>query len=184
MAQPGEVIENPIHSTRIVFRKTEGQTEGASVEMDFFMAPGGSVGGAHIHAIHRERMTVVSGTFHARLGKRRVMAGPGETIDVPAGSVHDLWNEGSDEAHLILELMPGAKAAELFETIYGLARDGKLKRNGRPRLLQGAVIAKEYAAYLPRPAVSIQKPGVALLAAVGGLLGRRPRYERYSAGGM
>jgi hypothetical protein len=53
--------------------------------------------------------------------------GPGEEIDVPAGVPHLWWNDGPEQAHVILEFRPAETIDAFFETLFGLSRDGKLR---------------------------------------------------------
>lgn len=56
-----------------------------------------------------------------------------------------------------------------FETLYGLARDGKTDENGVPNLLQRAVTLSginEGEIYLAKPPVPVQKAFLAALAPV------------------
>jgi hypothetical protein len=70
----------------------------------------------------------------------------------------------------------------LFETLFGLGRDGKTDEEGAPRLLQGAVMLAEYEDEyrLARPPLPVQKALLAVLAPIGRLLGYRAWYARYS----
>jgi len=68
------------------------------------------------------------------------------------------------------------KIETLFETIIGLHRDGKNFKSP----LQAAVLAREQDTYMAGPPIWLQKPLIALLAAVGRLFGYRARYEEYS----
>ena len=44
------------------------------------LAPGGAVPGAHVHPEQEESFEVTSGTMAFRLGLKRIVAGPGETV--------------------------------------------------------------------------------------------------------
>jgi len=70
----------------------------------------------------------------------------------------------------------------LFETLFGLGRDGKTDEEGSPGLLQGAVMLEEYGDEyrLARPPLPVQTALVAVLAPIGRLLGYQGRYARYS----
>ena len=71
-----------------------------------------------------------------------------------------------------------------FETLYGLARDGKTDENGAPNLLQQAVTLNginKGEIYLPWPPIPVQKALLATLAPLGKLLGYKDHYPKYSA---
>jgi hypothetical protein len=70
----------------------------------------------------------------------------------------------------------------LFQTLFGLGRDGKTDEEGSPRLLQGAVMLKEFEDEyrLARGPLPVQKVVIAVFAPIGRLLGYKARYARYS----
>ena len=70
----------------------------------------------------------------------------------------------------------------LFETLFGLGRDGKTDEGGSLGLLQGAVMLAAYEEEyrLARPPHPVQKALLAVLAPIGKLLRYRARYPRYS----
>ena len=53
-----------------------------------------------MHPEQEERFDVVSGAMAFRVGLRRVVAGPGETVVVPAGRVHRFENAGDEPTHV------------------------------------------------------------------------------------
>ena len=108
----------------------------------------------------------------------------GEEAVVPPGTPHRWWNEAGEEAHVLVELRPALNSEIFFETVYGLARDGKSDENGVPNLLQQAVTlngVNEGEIYLASPPIPVQKALLAALAPVGRLLGYRDHYPKYSA---
>lgn len=178
----GEVLESPTNGQRAVFRETAEDTGGELLRLDFFVAPGGFLGSEHLHPRQEERIEVLSGEPRCRAGGRDQTLGRGDAIAVPPGAPHTLWNEGAEEAHALVEYRPALQMEILFETLFGLGRDGKTDEEGSPNLLQGAVILKEYEDEyrLARPPLPVQKAFVAVLAPIGRLLGYRARYPRYS----
>ena len=50
---------------------------------------------------------------------------------------------------MLVEFRPALNTEAFFETMYGLARDGKLGESGAPFLLQTAIISSTYEVYLP-----------------------------------
>ena len=73
----------------------------------------------------------------------------------------------------------------LLETLFGLARDGKVGKSGEPSALQLAVIFDEFAELgrPVKPPPAVQKALIAPLAALGRWRGYRARYAEYSSGG-
>lgn len=182
MARRGDVLESPINGQRAVFRETAGDTGGELLSLDFFVAPGGFLGNEHLHPKQEERIEVLSGTLRCRIRGRERSVGAGEAVAIPAGTPHTLWNESAEETHALVEYRPALQMETLFETLFGLGRNGKTDEEGSPGLLQGAVMLKEYEDEyrLARPPLPVQKALLAVLAPIGRRLEYRARYERYS----
>ena len=144
-----------------------GSEDGGDPErsvVDLYVRPGGAVAGEHVH----ERI-----------------AGPGESADVPPGTPHDWWNAGEETAHVEVEVRgpTASRFEEMLITVFGLAHEGKTNSEGRPRLLQLAVIARDY-----REVISFTKPPAFLqaalfgpLAAIGRARGLRSSYPHHRA---
>jgi quercetin dioxygenase-like cupin family protein len=180
MARAGDVIENPVRGERVVFRSTAADTGGELLQFDFFMKPGVPPVFEHVHARQEERIEVVSGTVSYRLGGVEHRLSAGEIAVLPPGVRHTLWNSGSDEAHVIMECRPALALETVFETLFGLARDGKTNKRGTPNPLQGAVIGLESETFFPWPPIPVQRGLLAVLAPLARLFGYRARYPQYS----
>ena len=180
MATAGDVIESPVHGHRFRFLRTARDTDGELLELHSFYEPRGYVGVYHLHLRQEERTEVISGTLSGRVAGEEVALGPGRSLVVPAGTPHDWWNGGDEEAHVRVQFRPALDIETFFETIFGLARDGKLDGKGALGVLQGVVLLKEYEMYLSGPPLPVQRALFAMLAPVGRLLGYEARYVRYS----
>lgn len=99
---------------------------------------------------------------------------------VPAGTPHRLIGRGPVEARF--EVRPALRQEVLVETLAGLARDGRVSKQGFPSLLQLAVIAREFEeeGYATPPPLAVQRALFGALAEVGRRRGYRPWYPRYS----
>src|ERR1700694_6111103 len=130
MAKAGDVIENPAAGERIVWRKTAAETSGKLIEFDQFIKPGGNKTAEHIHFNFEEIYQIVSGPSPYSLNGVAGRALPGEKIVIPAGTKHvNPWNDGNTESHVICQVIPDMGTETFYETLYGLARDGKLTAN-------------------------------------------------------
>jgi hypothetical protein len=78
------------------------------------------------------------------------------------------------------------KTETFFETLYGLARDGKTDGNGVPNPLQFAVMLNglhKGELYLVKPPIAMQKVLFALLSPISKVLGYRDYYPKYDEAG-
>jgi len=180
MARAGDVIENPVTGERIVFRQTAQDTNGELLQFDLFFRPHGFVQVEHIHPRQEERAEVVSGSARYRLGGKERSLGAGEAAVLPPDIPHTLWNDGDDEAHLLMEVRLALKMETALETVFGLARDGKTNDQGRPNPLHGALLAREYEIFLAGPPIAMQRAVMAVMAPIARLIGYKVRYPQYS----
>ncbi|MGA6946922.1 MAG: cupin domain-containing protein [Solirubrobacterales bacterium] len=121
---------------------------------------------AHIHPKQEERFEVVEGTMRFRMGRKRVVAGPGEVVVVPPGQKHDFANAGEEDALVRVEVRPALKMEQLFETAVGLAEQGRTMMGGIPRPLDLALFVEEFEDEVQRafPRRWIQRLALAPLA--------------------
>lgn len=176
MDESRDVIEIPRTGEKFVFLKRPRNTNGELLEIECFVREFAPPERPHIHMKTEERVEVIEGTARLRMGSEERSMGPGETVAIPPGVVHTFQPHKGDLVHFRLEVRPGAQIETLWETVIGLHRDGKSFKNP----LQMAVLASEQDTYLAGPPIWLQRPLIALVAAVGRLFGYRSRYEKYS----
>lgn len=151
---------------------------GKSLEFVLELSPNGRVPGAHVHPEQEERFEVLEGTMAFRLGLRRIVAGVGETVVVPAGRVHKFTNIGDDAARARVTVTPALDMEELLTTACDLAQDGHVWRSGLPKPLPLALFVERFrrevrAPFPPAPVVR------AIMAPLTSLARRRGRDGRY-----
>lgn len=139
MAKAGEVLEIPM-AGRIVFRQTGQETNGELLEFDFYLPVGQESAQAHIHPRQDERFEVVTGKVRGEVDGSERTAGPGESAEMAAGTPHFWWNDGDEEAHLVVQVRPALRTAEFYETMERLAVGEK----GIPSKFQAAVVMREF----------------------------------------
>jgi quercetin dioxygenase-like cupin family protein len=144
MAYAGQMVENPVTGERIVFRQTSADTNGELVAIDLALPPGGHVPGLHVHPLQEERFEVTAGKMKFRYGMKTIVAGPGETVVVPAGKIHNFANAGDEPSQCRVEIRPALKMEELFETTVRLAKEGRTNSKGMPKPLDLALFVEEF----------------------------------------
>jgi quercetin dioxygenase-like cupin family protein len=179
MARAGDELINPVTGLRTVFRETSRETGGELLRVDWIGSPGWTTGPDHVHPYQEERFEVVSGRLGLRVdGTERVLK-EGEAITAPAGSAHAAWNAGDDTVHALVDFRPALRTETAFETLAGLARDGKTNGAGAPKnpLLLALVLRHfEDEIYFVRPPLFVQRVIFGTLAAFARLLGYRTEY--------
>ena len=183
MAKPGDELRHPVTGERIVWRQVARDTDGALLQADLFALPEASPAAPHVHPRQEERFEVLAGTLKVNVDGVETTLGPGDVTVVPPGTPHTWWNVGHDEAHVVADIRPAMRTEMFFETLFGLASDGKTDRKGLPKPLQLATLVTEFSdeVRLARPPVIVQRVLFVPLAALGRLAGYRGWYPRYSA---
>lgn len=195
MAIPGQVLTDPGSQTRLIVQRTARDTAGRALEVEVFYPPGRGkeANQPHFHQSFEEDFEVISGVATYKLGGLERTAKAGERLSIPRGAVHlNPWNAGSEVLRLrqFIELdSPDRRTLEafedLFETLFGLAGEGKIGARGQPRFWQAAVLLRSlqpssYAAGIPIP---LQRGLLALLSGIGRTLGYSSRYARFAVPG-
>jgi quercetin dioxygenase-like cupin family protein len=145
------VIENRISGERIVIRTTGAETDGRLLAFDLFLPPGGHVPAGHLHPEQEERFSVVSGKMRFRLRGRDILAGPGETVVIPAGRAHWFGNAGSAVSHARVEVRPALRMEEMFEATEAISLSGHFPGTRLPRLSDLALVLLEFRRELAVP---------------------------------
>lgn len=140
MAKPGDIFESIPTGERIEFRRTAADTNGALVEFDLFVTPGGRPGAPHTHLTSKEKFEVINGTITFFVDGKKKILNTGDTITIPAGIPHDFRNVSNKEVHMRGWVEPAYHFEELMETFFGLSALGQTDKNGRPGLLQTVAI--------------------------------------------
>jgi mannose-6-phosphate isomerase-like protein (cupin superfamily) len=178
MATAGEVIRNPVTGETTTFLVTAADSGGELLEIEMAADPKAAGATEHIHPKLTERYEMLEGRLSLLLEGNETTVSAGQKLDIPAGTAHSFWNPDDAPARVRVRYEPAGKFEEFIETIYALARDGKLNAKGRPRLLQAAVIGQRHLRdiALARPPVFVQRIAFALLAPIARARGYGDRY--------
>lgn len=175
------VISNPVVGEwAVALREPEGD-DGASDRGLGIYSAGNTGPPEHFHPDNTERFEVVEGRFVFTVeGEDRELA-TGDEITVDPRTAHTFRNETDSFAVCLVELRPPGAVGDVLATLAGLAHDGKLTRSGRPRPLQGIVMAADLAndTVFTSPPPPIQRATASLLAPIARRAGYRATYPEY-----
>ena len=132
--QADRLIVNPLSGERIVIRRPA--TGGAVLVWELNLAPGGHVPSRHRHPNQEESFTVVDGLVRFRVGRRRVTAGPGDTVRVAPGTLHHFANPGRLPALVSVETTPALEMEALLESAAAMAQDQDSAGRRLPRPIE------------------------------------------------
>jgi quercetin dioxygenase-like cupin family protein len=133
-----DLIEDPVMRQRYRLSR-----EGDALRLELWAEPGARVP-LHFHPQIQERFEVREGEFVFRVDRRKVRAGPGDTLVVEPGERHSFENAGPGVGHFVTDIEPALQMQELFEDSAALARAGMFIRPGIPRGLRGLLAAAEF----------------------------------------
>jgi hypothetical protein len=146
------------------------------------------VGGPHLHPAQTETFRCLSGRLRFLIAGKEQDLDAGEEFTVEPRTVHDWWNPTSDqEAIALVTFQPAKRYEDYFETIFGLARDGRTNHKGFPRPLQAAVIYHDFRESVRAPKrwqralLTILLPPLAVLGKALGYKSTYPQYRGKSA---
>lgn len=166
---------------RKVVHRSSDDTGGEVCRIESWNEPHMPAEPDHRHPYQSTTFWIYSGSLGFHIDGKEYHAGAGESMVVPANAVHHFWNDGDVVAHHMQEFRPALHIDRLFETLFGLANEGKLDARGMPSLLQLAVMLPEYHRENrpARPPFWLLLPLALLLWPVAYLLGYRATYPRY-----
>jgi quercetin dioxygenase-like cupin family protein len=162
-----ETIANPVTGERFTFLETAATTNGKLLAFELHLRAGGAVPMPHVHPLQTERFEVLEGVARFRLGRRSILASPGDVVEVAPGVVHGFANPGKDPVRMSVEVTPALQMEEMLREVVALAEAGRLTSRGLPRSpFELARLARTYGnvARAPFVAFPLQRAVLAPLA--------------------
>ncbi len=196
MIRAGFTIENPITKSRTVVIKSDVETNGAGWVLEIHCVPKAqSDVPEHLHLTWTENFEIILGSAYYKLNGIQKIAKAGDKFVVLPGQLHiHPWNAGDTE--LVYRQsdtfeQPCSEAVQdvlgVFATRAGLAREGKVDKNGRPKnLMQLAVTLRtlnKYGGYDARMPIPVQNFLGSTLGWFAERLGYKAVYPQYVNGG-
>lgn len=129
----------------------------------------------HFHPEQDERFEVVEGTVRVELDGEVRDLGPGDSLEIPRGAVHRLWNPEQEPARATWQTFPAGRTEQWFRALDALHREGRVGKDGQPGPLAFGVLLSEY-----RDVFRLAGPDLLLRPAFA-LLGALGRVRGYSA---
>jgi quercetin dioxygenase-like cupin family protein len=172
----GDVIANPAARMRLRLAQTASETGGDLLEMEATYEPGSVEPLEHFHPQQDEHFEIVAGRMEAQVGGERRTLSEGDVLDIPAGTVHAMWNSTGEETRVIWQTRPALRSEEFFRLVGRLAQEGQLTPKGTRNPLVGAAVMQDFRdEFRPtNPPAAVQAVAFPVLAVVARILGRRP----------
>ena len=178
MVEAGDALENPVSGQHLIVRNTARDTGGELLEVEaVYTKPTPSRPPVHHPPRQEERFEVLDGKLNVLVDGQERRLEEGEVLTVAPGVPHQMWAAEAG-VRVNWQTRPALKTESFFETVWGLAKDGKVNDKGVPSLLRVALIAREYEDEfrLASPPWAVQRLLFGSLAPIGRLLGYRAEY--------
>ncbi len=192
MLPTGTTIINPTTGIQITLLEAGAETGQQGFAVEYLIQPRmGKDAVGHLHAWWTEEFTILEGVARYALGGKEQTAQPGATLVFPAGVAHLHPWSGGDSLLRVRQrtrfAYPSPQAVtdtlDVYATLYGLARDGKVNKAGLPNPLQLALMLRTLQAhggYLAGLPPAAQRALFGGLAVVARLVGMRPIHAKYT----
>jgi hypothetical protein len=192
MIQAGYTFQNPLNQSHWLVIESDTETGGMGWMLEVRCAPNARPDIIeHLHLTWTETFEIISGKAHYKLNGVQKTAETGETIVMsPRQPQIHPWNAG--ETEMVFRQVtrfekPDPQAVQdvlgVFVTLFGLAREGKIAKNGLPKNpLQFVATAKTlaiYDSYDGKIPIPLQKLTIAAFGWLAEALGYRGVYPRY-----
>ena len=122
------VLDVAALGVRVEIRKSAAQTDGELVEFDVVGRARGFIAQAHVHAAQSERHEVIEGTMRLVVGGREHLLGPGQAMEVPAGTSHRQLPGDEGHGRVRVQLRPAGRTEEFLERLAQLSASAAFNR--------------------------------------------------------
>lgn len=192
MIRAGFVIENPLTQSRTTVIESDAETKGMGWLLETRSAPNARADIVeHIHLTWTETFEVISGTAYYKLDGVQKTLQAGEKFVVLPGHTHvHPWNAGTTELVYRQRDEFGRATPDavqdvlgVFATLAGLAREGKVNANGRPKsplqLMATLRTLNKHGGYDTKLPPPVQDFLAATLGSLANALGYKGVYPQY-----
>lgn len=145
-----------------------------ALEVEATYAAHGEAPPKHLHPGQDERFRVREGRLTVRVADERRELGAGDELEIPRGTVHQMWNPSNAPARVTWVTSPGGRTERWFRELDALQEEGRVGDNGLPGPLAFGVLLTEY-----RDVIRLAGPQPLILPALAGLalVGRARGYR-------
>lgn len=148
-----------------------------SLEVEATYGGGGKAPPGHLHPAQDEHFEVLEGRLRVRIDGAERELTAGESIEIPRGSVHQMWSPGGENARVRWTTTPAGRTLQWFRELHELQLAGKAASSGAPSPLAMGVLLSEYRDVfrLAGPELLL-RPALFALGLAGRLAGNRPAH--------
>jgi quercetin dioxygenase-like cupin family protein len=144
------------------------------LEVEAEWAPSATKPLAHVHPLQDERFAIHQGELTVDLGGARHVLHAGDTLDVPRGTTHRMFNSGDTPCRATWQVRPALRTAAFWQAVHEARATRPTDAHGMLTPVAAAPILRryrdEFRMALPGPA---ERAGLAALAVIARLRGFR-----------
>jgi mannose-6-phosphate isomerase-like protein (cupin superfamily) len=172
VADSGDTLTLPDDTSFLVV-ESAADSDGRRVEFEITMAPGALGPPRHFHPRQEESWRVVSGELSVYVDSDWRTLGEGESLSIPANTVHTLRNRSGEIVRFRDLHTPALDFQDYIEALHRLAAAGKITGRMTPStLVHGAMVLRQHRT-TQLSASAAQRAGETVLSAIGRALGVR-----------
>ena len=175
-----ERLANPVTGMTLRILQSAEETGGKLLEMEAGYPAGSSRPPEHLHPRQEERFTILEGGMRAVVGGVQCDLAVGDSLTLPAGTLHAMWNPGPGSARVRWQVRPALGTQQFFSTVFALAARGQVNADGVPGPLELALLMPHFRDEIrvTSPPAWMQRLVFGALAPLARLLGRCPELRR------
>ena len=159
MTHLARVLDLAPLGVRVQVERTAAETEGELLEFIVAGRPRGFLAQPHLHTRQTERFEVLSGSMELRRGSDAHTLVAGDTMEVPAGTVHRQRAAGSADGRIRVQVRPAGRTHEFLARLADMCAADDFLRGGWPRPLAAAGLISDCGdeGHAARPSLRLQK---------------------------
>jgi quercetin dioxygenase-like cupin family protein len=180
MATKGQSIENTITGEKITWLETAKESHGNLLRFEFSVRAQGALPVRHLHPHQEETFAMKRGSLKVEVNGQTHHLRASDQLTIPKGAPHQWWNEGAEDAQLIVTFTPALNTETFLEQFFGLCNSGKTSADGTPNFLQLMAMVNEYELYVAGPPVPIQKIMGMVFGGLAQVVGLKKFYPEFS----
>lgn len=127
MPLAGDVLDLGPIGANFHIRKTAENTDGRSLEMEWFLAPRSSGTPIHIHPAASESYRILEGELDLYVAGKWTRLAVGQETTVQAGVPHTFKNSSESVTRVYNTHAPAMNFGEYFESIHLVVKSGKVR---------------------------------------------------------
>jgi len=130
-----------------------------------YLQPKGGQSGLHYHTAITEKFKIIEGELNVIINNEKKQLQASEQAIIKKFDTHQFFNNSNEQVIFEVEITPAKEIKKALQIMYGLAKDGKVYKNGLPKnIIYTAIGIYMMDAYVPTIPRFLQKMGIIPLA--------------------